>query len=316
MSFYSGKAKQFITNIFAKHNVKLEFENPKDISNALEEVINTSVKVHIAQTKKSLSSVEMKEYDVFTREYLSNIKGYTYAWLSILADEKVANQIKLIRQAYYYFDGLLDLSSLWAISFIKNTNSIEGYYYTFSDKNLLGKNDEFVETVYDSMSLSEKNKTFLRSLRLANPNKFNVHYLAFDSNSVPRKIGFKSTIAHLLESNVEEVYDKYVHIHEIIDCLKKSSNHETELGFQFIPERNYFGIDINVANEDVIKAIDAMKNVQIIGEQEAAYMKTLFMQGMDNNISNVTWKYRWTNSKKFTIKQYNYYDNEKHPKFV
>ena len=76
MSFYSGKAKQFITNIFAKHNVKLEFENPKDISNAIEEVINNSVKVHIAQTKKSLSSVEMKEYDVFTREYLSNIKGY------------------------------------------------------------------------------------------------------------------------------------------------------------------------------------------------------------------------------------------------
>ena len=38
MSLYSGKAKQYITNIFGKHNVKLEFENPQQ-SNALEDVI-------------------------------------------------------------------------------------------------------------------------------------------------------------------------------------------------------------------------------------------------------------------------------------
>ena len=40
----------------------------------------------------------MKEYDVFKRQYLSNIRGYTYAWLGILADEKIATQIQSIKK--------------------------------------------------------------------------------------------------------------------------------------------------------------------------------------------------------------------------
>ena len=52
MSLYSGKAKQYITNIFGKHNVKLEFENPQELSNALEDVIRNSVILHIASSKK------------------------------------------------------------------------------------------------------------------------------------------------------------------------------------------------------------------------------------------------------------------------
>lgn len=316
MSLYSGKAKQYITNLFAKHNVKLEFESPKDVSNALEEVIRDSVKIHIAQTKKNLCGAEMKEYDVFQREYLSNIKGYTYAWLSILADEKVATQIQLIKKAYYYFDGLLDLSSPWAVSYIKNTNSIEGYYYSFSDRNLLGRSDEFVETVYDSMSLSDKSRLFLRSLRIANPDNFNMHYLAFDTNNIPRKIGFRCSIAEVVDSNIEEVYGNYIHLSNIVECLRNASDHSTEVGFQFIPEKNYFGIDINVQNEDVVAAVDAMQSLDIIGDQESAYMKTLFYQGIERDISNITWKYRWASPSKFTIKQYNYYDRDKHPRFV
>ena len=316
MSFYSGKAKQYITNIFGKHNVKLEFDNPQELSNALEDVIRNSVILHIASSKKNLCGAEMKEYDVFKRQYLSNIRGYTYAWLGILADEKIATQIQLIKEAYYYFDGLLDLASPWAISYIQNTNSIEGYYYSFSEKNLLGKDSEFVEQVYDSMELSEKSRVFLRNLRDTNPDTFSVHYLAFDTNNIPRKMGYRSTIGDAVASNLKDVYGGYIHMPQVFECLERASDYSTEVGFQFIPTKNYFGIDINVVNDDVMGGVDAMQSLGIIGEEESAYMKTLFLQGLDRDISNVTWKFRWSSPKKFTIKQYNYYDRDKHPRFV
>jgi len=316
MSLYSGKAKQYITNLFGKHNVKLEFENPQELSNALEDVIRNSVILHIASSKKRLCGAEMKEYDVFKREYLSNIRGYTYAWLGILADEKIATQIQSIKKAYYYFDGLLDLASPWAISYIQNTNSIEGYYYSFSEKNLLGKDSEFVEQVYDSMELSEKSRVFLRNLRDTNPDTFSVHYLAFDTNNIPRKMGYRSTVGDAVASNLEDVYGDYMHMSQVFECLKRASDYSTEVGFQFIPKKNYFGIDINVVNDDVMGCVDAMQSLGIIGDEESAYMKTLFVQGLERDISNVTWKFRWSSPTKFTIKQYNYYDRDKHPRFV
>jgi len=316
MKSYSGKAKQYITNLLSKNKVKLEFENPKDLSNALDAVIRDSVKIHINEVKKSLCGAEMKEYDVFERKYLSNIKGYTYAWIGILADEKIAKQLQILKEAYYYFDGLLDLASPWAISYLANTNTIEGYYYSFSDKNLLGKDDEFVEVVYDSMSLSETSRKFLRSLRSADPTKFNVHYLAFDTINNPRKIGFRCSINEVLNSNIEEVYGDYIHLSSVIECLRMSTDYTTEVGFQFIPEKDYFGIDINVKNEDVMAASSAMLDMGIIEKPEYDFIVTLYMQGIDDDLSNLTWKFRWSSKNKFTIKHYNYFDRDKHPRFV
>jgi len=316
MKSYSVKARQTLVNIFSKHNVKLEFENPKDFHNCINESISTSTKIHIAELRKNLCGAEMKEYDVFDRKYLSNIKGYTYAWIPILGDERVSKHFKIMEEAYPFFkNGMFDLKIPWAVSYVGNTNAIEGYYYSITRNTLPCATEEEVEMVYDSMSLSDKSREFLRNLRAQNHNTFYYNYIAFDMQK-PRKIGLMSTIESFLNSNVRELYGEYFKLLDIVKCLEDSEDHTTDIGYQFIPNSDYFGIDVNLENSFVPHATQEMVDRGIIGEQDAAYILALFNQGVDDGLANITWKFRWTKKNKFTIKHYNYYNNPNPPAFI
>lgn len=316
MKLYSKNAIKNVISIFGKNNVKLEFENPTDLYKAINSVIRQSTLIHVNEIKKSLCGAEMKEYDVYKKEYLSNIKGYTYAWLSLLADEKIAKQISIIKDGMYYYDGLLDLASPFAICYKTDTNIIEGYYYSFSYKNLLGKDDEFVDLIYDGMQFTENTKAYLQNLRKVNPDNYNIHYLAFDFLSVPRKMGFRTSVKEFLQSDVLNFYPDYIHLKNIVECISQCPDHSTEVGLQFIPQRDYIAIDINLKTEDVVTATEIMTKMNIIEKEEENYIKTLFYQGLDSGLTNVTWKYRWNSKNKFTIKHYNYFTNHDVPAFL
>jgi hypothetical protein len=313
---YSKNSIQKIINVFSQNNVKLEFENPVDLYKAINSTISSSVKIHVEEIKKNLCGAEMKEYDVFSKEYLSNIKGYTYAWLSLVGDEKISKQISLIKQAMFYYDGLLDLASPFAICYKQDTNFIEGYYYSFSYKNLIDKDDEFLKLICSGMEFSEKTTDYLVNLRSVNPLMFNIHYLAFDFLSIPRKLGFRTNINSFLKSDILNFYSDYLYFEEVYECVKLCEDYETEVGLQFIPHKDYIAVDINLKVEDVLPATDSMLEYGIISKEEEKYIKTLYYQGMDSGLTNVTLKYKWGNAKKFTIKHYNYFNNENVPSFL
>jgi hypothetical protein len=316
MKSYSANAIKNIINTFNKNNVKLQFENPSDLYASINSIIRQSTRIHINEIKKSLCGAEMKEYDVYKKQYLSNIKGYTYAWLSILADEKIAKQISIIKEGMYYYDGLLDLASPFAICYKMDSNVIEGYYYSFSYKNLLGKDNDFVDLIYDGMKFSEKTKSYLTNLRNVNPNNYSIHYLAFDFMSVPVKMGFRTSIKEFLQSDIINFYSDYIHLENVVECIRQCHDYDTEVGLQFIPQKNYIAIDINLKIEDVTNAIVMMTEMNIMGKDEENYTKTLFYQGLDAGLTNVTWKYRWNSKNKFTIKHYNYFTNNNVPAFL
>ena len=316
MKSYSANAKKHLLNIFSKHDIKLQFENPSDLYNALNECISESTKIHVDEIRKQLHGAEMKEYDIFKRKYLSNILGYEYAQLNLVANEKIAKQITQIRNLFYYFDGLLDLASPFAISYVGDTKVIEGYYYSFSYKNLIDQDDNFVEKVYDSMSLSEKTRCFLRNVREQDKSYFSVHYLAFDINNNPRKIRFRTNVSALLKSNIKDIYSDYKLFDEVVKLYEGCGDSNHEVGLQFVPDRDYFGLDINVPSEDCIQAVNCMLKDDVVKEDDFNYMKTLVLQAQDMNVTNITWKYRWANKEKFTIKQYHYFDNENRVTFL
>ena len=66
---------------------------------------------------------------------------------------------------------------------------------------------------------------------------------------------------------------------QVFECLERASDYTTEVGFQFIPTKNYFGIDINVVNDDVIGGVDAMESLALL-ESKNLHMKTIFLQGL------------------------------------
>ena len=68
MKSYSANAKKHLLNIFSKHDIKLQFENPSDLYNALNECISESTKIHVDEIRKQLHGAEMKEYDIFKRK--------------------------------------------------------------------------------------------------------------------------------------------------------------------------------------------------------------------------------------------------------
>lgn len=316
MKSYSATAKKHLLNIFTKNNVKLEFDNPSELHSCLNECIKESIKIHVDEIRKYLHGAEMKEYDIFKRKYLSNILGYTYAQLTLVANEKIAKQISQIRNLFYYFDGLLDLASPFAISYVQNTKVIEGYYYSFSYKNLIDKDDDFVEKVYDSMSLSDKTRQFLRNVRQQNKYVFSVHYLAFDVNNIPRKIGFRTNVKALQDSNIKEIYSGYKLFDEVMKLYDGCGDLNHEVGLQFVPERDYFGLDINIPSEDCIKSVDCMFKDGVLEKEDYDFVKTLVLQAQDMSVTNITWKYRWSNKDKFTIKQYHYFNNENQMDFL
>jgi hypothetical protein len=295
--YYSEKEFEKIINIFSSHNVKLEFENPKLLCYAIQQISKYCYSKELDLNFKKYNELVCLEFDVLNTKMLTIGKFYPNSSLSICSYPEVYDHLKTINKIFSFYPcAVIDYFGGFAIGTSADNNKLEKFYYWLSGKILFEIAEESWDDVLSIFNISQKNINFLKW----DVNYTSLSYIGFTPDGLLDNIGFSVPIEKFFGRNPIDEYSNYIAIEKVCSCL---SNHMEEITLQYSAKnQSYFGIEV------FFDTVEELSNLYYLMHKNSVICDVEYKNFKEMNISSEYMKFivkfRWKCENTFSTKLY------------
>jgi hypothetical protein len=295
--YYTEREFEKIINIFSSNNVKLEFENPKLLCSAIQDISEYCYSKELNLHFEKYNQLVCLEFDVLNKRMLSIGSFYPNSSLSICGYPEVYHHLKIIHEIFsFYSKPVIDYFGKFAIGTSADDNKLEKIYFWLSDQILLEIAEESWDDVLSIFNISQKNINFLK----LDINYTSLSYLGFTPDGLMDNIGFSVSVEKFFDRNPIDEYSNYVVIEKVCGCL---SNDMEEISLQYSAKnQSYFAIEV------FFDTLEELNNLYYLMHKNSVISDIEYKNFTEMNISSeyikFIVKFRWKDQNTFSTKLY------------
>jgi hypothetical protein len=297
--YYTKKEFEKILNIFSSHEVKLEFENPITLMNALQKIGEMCLEKELLISFFTSKTVELLEFNIAKKQIISNGIYYPYTTVSYSPYPQVARQIEIIMEIFQFYPGIIiDLMSNYAVMYEGiETNKVERFYH-WIDRNILSNIEENKwNDVLKSFNISEDTITLLKK----ETNNIGMTYIGFDPKNIICKVAFTTNKTSFLYRDPEKIYSSYKNINSIINLIENYSTDDL-ISLQYCPQnKNSVSIELLLHPDMLQQFTEKMYQYEIINSVE---YDNFLQMNISKEYENCIIKFKWDDVENFCVKLY------------
>jgi hypothetical protein len=295
--YYTEKEFEKIIKIFSSHNIKLEFENPKLLCSAIQEISKYCYSKELDLTFRKNNELVCLEFDVLNKKMLTIGNFYPNSSLSICSYSEVYEHLKTINQIFSFYPcAVIDYFGGFAVGASADNNKLEKFYYWLSGKILFEIAEESWDDVLSIFNISQENINFLKY----DVNYTSLSYLGFTPDGLIDNIGFSVPVEKFFDRNPIDKYSNYVAIENVCKCL---NNDMEEITLQYSAKnQSYFVIEV------FLDSVYELNNFYYLMHKNSVICDVEYTNFTEMNISSeyikFIVKFRWKDPNTFVTKLY------------
>ncbi len=311
-----------ILSCFSKHNVKLSFDDYKDLEQSLYDLVPLYLQARSRHNHTNNYTTKIYELDCNFLRHSGIATTYQYANLQLLNNKDHTDNIKNLHQLLEYFCffkkmPVVDINGMFGVDLSADGNYINGYYYCVVPYILNDLPPEVQIKIIKNLKMSQKWQEYIASFIL-NDKILYLQYVNYTKNKILNKLQYSTPVSDIIQMPKMN----YVKYDNLIDFLEKENLHDKnyeECGIQ-VPSNSstsyddeYFAIELTPfpyenrrPREEYLEFLsnyfDKLVDYKIINESQKDF---ILLDEKTKSCKDGILKIRWNNQKNYTIKWYN-----------
>lgn len=288
-----------VIDCFEKNNVKLMFEDVKNITKAVDEIVTLSSKIHLYHKQKEdfFLRYELKEYDITHKKEMTIKKVYPYSWMEISSTEKIKQQQELIRKFFSFVKtNLFDYDGYYYLNYRHDKNVISSFQYEIAPYTFRLLSDQSIEEIYSIIKIQNKFIEFFEILRKHDKDTFYVSSIECDHSNNVVSVNFYSSFSNFESIRNSELL-KHKNLNTIIDFMLSHDNLEfLDAGIEYYTMNGRFSLEIYPT--DMLTTINKLMDARIINQEE---LENYDILRKNTEYNDYSLKFVWTDVDNYLV---------------
>lgn len=309
-----------INSIFKKNNINVSFENFNDYKKSLNQICLVMHKSRSDFIKSKLDYKYLLEYDLSSPDKPTDKSiAYRFDTAFFHSDQKIHLQMQIIRdyinlslQKNSIFD--LDGEGFGVIYFPDDVDMKmpRGYYYSLAPDILKNSEKSLHKNFLLGLYIEKTSVEYLT--KFIEFNNLDLGYLSFDGTNTLRNVGFSVDSSDEVCDILNQYHSSYIKFTDVINFIKNNYSKDRKIGLQYsnISTKN-ISIEIPISKELLYDYLIKINDIYEISNIEKWKIHN---NDCEEDGKNYVLKFKWSNSKKFSLKLYDIFMNQNYPAWM